>query len=78
VLTLNFSEAVEAALSAVLVTDAAGRRVDAGRVRVNKANSQQVQVPLRAVGVGTGAGIEDLKMIADPLALRSAITAPTM
>ena len=27
---------------------------------------------------GTGAGIEDLKMIADPLALRSAITAPTM
>src|SRR4051812_17862840 len=52
VLTLNFSEAVEAALSAVLVTDAAGRRVDAGRVRVNKANWQQVQVPLRAVGVG--------------------------
>jgi len=27
---------------------------------------------------GTGAGIENLKMIADPLALRSAITAPTM
>jgi uncharacterized membrane protein YdbT with pleckstrin-like domain len=27
---------------------------------------------------GTGAGIENLNMIADPLALRSAITAPTM
>src|SRR3954447_19908482 len=27
---------------------------------------------------GTGVGIEDLKMIADPLALRSAIRAPTM
>ncbi|MBV9065705.1 MAG: copper resistance protein CopC [Methylobacteriaceae bacterium] len=52
VLTLNFSEAVEAALSSVQVTDAAGRRVDAGRMRPDKGNSQQVQVPLRALPAG--------------------------
>ena len=52
VLTLNFSEAVEPALSSVQVTDAAGRRVDAGRMRLDKGNSQQVQVPLRALPAG--------------------------
>ena len=41
-LTLNFSEGVEPALSSVQVTDAAGRRVDAGRLRVDKGNPQQV------------------------------------
>jgi methionine-rich copper-binding protein CopC len=49
VLTLNFSEGVEPAFSSVQVTDSAGRRVDAGRLRVN---GQQVQVPLRALGPG--------------------------
>jgi methionine-rich copper-binding protein CopC len=52
VLTLNFSEAVEPALSSVQVTDAAGRRVDAGRLRVDKGTPQQVQVPLRALPAG--------------------------
>jgi methionine-rich copper-binding protein CopC len=52
VLTLNFSERVEPALSSVQVTDAAGRRFDAGRLRVDKGNPQQVQVPLRALPAG--------------------------
>ena len=52
VLTLTFSEGVEPALSSVQVTDAAGRRVDAGKLRVDKGNSQQVQVPLRALPPG--------------------------
>lgn len=52
VLTLNFSESVEPALSSVQVTDAAGRRVDAGRLRVDRGNPQQVQVPLRALAPG--------------------------
>jgi copper resistance protein C len=49
VLTLNFSEGVEPAFSTVQVTDAAGRRVDAGKPRVN---GRQVQVPLRALAPG--------------------------
>jgi methionine-rich copper-binding protein CopC len=49
VLTLNFSEGVEPAFSSVQVTDAAGRRVDAGKPRVN---GRQMQVPLRALAPG--------------------------
>jgi methionine-rich copper-binding protein CopC len=49
VLTLYFSEGVEPAFSSVQVTDSAGRRVDAGKPRVN---GRQVQVPLRASGPG--------------------------
>jgi methionine-rich copper-binding protein CopC len=49
VLTLNFSEGVEPAFSSVQVTDSFGRRVDAGRPRVN---GRQVQVPLRPSGPG--------------------------
>jgi copper resistance protein C len=49
VLTLTFSEAVEPAFSTVQVTDSAGRRVDAGKPRVN---GRQVQVPLRPLTAG--------------------------
>ena len=52
VLTLYFSEGVEPAFSSVQVTDAAGRRVDAGKPRVDKSNPRQVQVPLRALAPG--------------------------
>jgi methionine-rich copper-binding protein CopC len=48
-LTLNFSEGVEPAFSTVQVTDAAGRRVDAGKPRVS---GRQVQVPLRPLAPG--------------------------
>jgi copper resistance protein C len=49
VLTLTFSEAVEPAFSTVQVTDSAGRRVEAGKPRVN---GRQVQVPLRPLTAG--------------------------
>ena len=49
VLTLNFSEGVEPAFSTVQVTDAAGRRVDAGKPRVN---GRQMQVPLGRLAPG--------------------------
>jgi methionine-rich copper-binding protein CopC len=52
VLTLYFSEAIEPALSSVQVTDAGGRRVDSGRLRVDKGNPQQVQVSLRPLPAG--------------------------
>jgi methionine-rich copper-binding protein CopC len=52
VLTLNFSEGVEPAFSTVQVTDAGGRRVDGGKMRVDKGNPRQVQVPLRALAPG--------------------------
>ena len=52
VLTLSFSEGVEPSLSSVQVTDAGGRRVDAGKLRVDRGNPQQVQVPLRALAPG--------------------------
>ena len=52
VLTLNFSEGVEPAFSSVQVTDAAGRRVDAGKPRVDTANPRQLQVPLRPLPPG--------------------------
>jgi methionine-rich copper-binding protein CopC len=51
-LTLNFSEGVEPAFSTVQVTDASGRRVDAGKPRVDKGNPRQVQVPLKALPPG--------------------------
>ena len=49
VLTLNFSEGVEPVFSTVQVTDAAGRRVDAGKPRVN---GRQMQVPLGRLAPG--------------------------
>jgi methionine-rich copper-binding protein CopC len=49
VLTLNFTERVEPAFSTVQVTDSAGRRVDAGKPRVN---GRQLQVPLRPLTAG--------------------------
>ena len=49
VLTLNFSEGVEPAFSTVQVTDAAGRRADAGKPRVN---GRVVLVPLRPLAPG--------------------------
>lgn len=49
VLTLNFSEGVEPAFSTVEVTDAGGRRVNAGKPRVN---GRVVQVPLRPLAPG--------------------------
>jgi methionine-rich copper-binding protein CopC len=52
VLTLYFSEGVEPAFSSVQVTDAGGHRVDAGKMRVDKGNPQQVQVPLRTLAPG--------------------------
>jgi methionine-rich copper-binding protein CopC len=52
VLTLYFSEGVEPAFSTVQVTDVAGRRVDAGKPRVDRSNPQQIHVPLRALAPG--------------------------
>jgi methionine-rich copper-binding protein CopC len=52
VLTLSFSEGVEPSLSSVQVMDSAGRRVDAGKMRVDRGNPQQIHVPLRALAPG--------------------------
>jgi methionine-rich copper-binding protein CopC len=48
-LTLYFTEGVEAAFSSVQITDASGRRVEAGKLRVDKGNPRQVQVPLKSL-----------------------------
>lgn len=48
--TLWFTQKLESAFSTVTVTNAAGQRVDSGKVRVS---SEQISVPLLSVGVGT-------------------------
>jgi copper resistance protein C len=48
--TLWFSQKLEAAFSTITVTNAAGQRVDAGKVRVS---GNRISVPLRPGGSGT-------------------------
>jgi methionine-rich copper-binding protein CopC len=48
--TLWFTQKLEAAFSAITVTNAAGQRVDTGKTRVN---GNQMSVSLRAGGAGT-------------------------
>lgn len=48
--TLWFTQKLEPAFSTVIVTNAAGERVDSGKPRVS---GNQISVPLRAGGAGT-------------------------
>ena len=48
--TLWFTQKLEAAFSAITVTNAAGQRVDSGKTRVS---GNQMSVPLRGGGAGT-------------------------
>jgi copper resistance protein C len=48
--TLWFTQKLEAAFSAITVTDAAGKRVDVGKTRVS---GNQMSVSLRSAGPGT-------------------------
>jgi methionine-rich copper-binding protein CopC len=50
---LWFSEPVEAALSRVDVQDAQGRRVDAGKLRIDHGNRREVHETLRRLRPGT-------------------------
>jgi methionine-rich copper-binding protein CopC len=49
-MTLWFTQKLEAAFSTITVTDAAGKRVDTGKTRVN---GNQMSVSLRSGGSGT-------------------------
>lgn len=51
-ITLFFTEKIEPAFSAVEVTDATGRRFDAGKIRVDRSNSSQAQISLKAIPAG--------------------------
>jgi methionine-rich copper-binding protein CopC len=51
-LTLYFTEGIEPAFSSVQVTDAGGRRVDNGKLRVDRGNPRQVQVALKPLPPG--------------------------
>lgn len=51
-LTMYFSEGVEPAFSSVQVTDAGGRQVEAGKLRVDKGDPRQVHVPLKPLPPG--------------------------
>jgi methionine-rich copper-binding protein CopC len=48
--TLWFTQKLEAAFSAITVTDAAGKRVDVGKTRVS---GNQMSISLRSAGTGT-------------------------
>ena len=48
--TLWFTQKLEAAFSSISVTGPSGRRVDAGKARVN---GNQMSIPLKSAGAGT-------------------------
>jgi copper resistance protein C len=48
--SLSFTQNLEPAFSTVTVTDASGRRVDAGRPQIS---ANVMRVPLRQIGTGT-------------------------
>src|SRR5262249_48737700 len=52
-LRLWFSEPLEPAFSTVQVTDAQGRRVEAGRADVDARDRALLRVPLKKLGAGT-------------------------
>ena len=51
-IAITFSEAIEAAFSAIEVTDAAGRRVDRGSPRTAGGNRSVLIVDLQPIGAG--------------------------
>ena len=51
-LTLTFTERIEPAFSAVEVDDAAGNRVDKGRILLDGKDGATLHVPLKPLGAG--------------------------
>jgi copper resistance protein C len=52
-LTLRFSEGVEPAFTTVVVTDASGTHVEAGRPQTAPDDARQISVPLKPLSPGT-------------------------